>query len=239
MMPHLGSRNKMGNWAKKFVTQSQGEDKRTGAIGQAGFGKRSIDGIQSSKNAAIAVPPRGTPQPQNYTEKYSLQQKILNWSPTSSNAAPADNTVHAFVYTPSNRLIVTVQAILEPDTIVAVDPVFSVGGAPSWNFRRMIINSKSGRETPASLFYPGTSGSVDIPDEAIIPDAPELMRINFNEFATTQFGVPYNTIGVNLILQVKWEPDVQTIPFDELQRLYQRCRINYGTPLEIQNAIIP
>lgn len=226
----------MRNWQKDFVSPAQNNDNRTGSVGSHGFGK-SVDNLRSSKAAAIAVPPRGVPLPQNFTEKYSLQEVIAKWDPAVATAAPADDTVHALVYTPSNRLIVTVQAIIEPDNIVASDPVFT--NQPTWNIRRMAINSISGRETPMSQFYPDT-GDADFPDEVIIENAPELMRVNFNDFNTLQFDTaPYQGTIVNLILQVKWEPDVETIPPAELKRLYSRCRINYGVPLVMQNAAIP
>lgn len=226
-----------GGWANKFALPGAAQDNRIGGIGKRGFGKHSVNGIRSSKAAAIAVPPRGVPNPQNFTEKCSLQKRLLTWSPTGTGNVPDE--LHALIYTPSNRLIVTVQMAIEPDALVATDPTFN-GAGPQWSVNRMIINSTSGRETPASLYYPSAGGTADIPDEIIIPDAPELMRVNVTGLAIDNFNTaPYTTTNVALVLQVKWEPDVQTIPKDELKRLYERCRIAYGEPAIILNSPIP
>jgi len=222
-------------WANQFVMPGGRQDNRIGGIGPSGFDKHSANGIRSSKNAAIAVPPRGVPTPQNFTDKYSLQQRLLTWDTAVSGNVPT--ALHALVYTPSNRLILTLQIAIEPDNLIATDPTFNV--QPTWSVRRMIINSTSGRETPASQFYPST-GVANIPDETIIPDAPELVRVEITNIDDQQFNTaPYTTSNVALVLQAKWEPDVQTIPPAELQRLYSRCRSAYGQPVVILNNPIP
>jgi len=221
-------------WAKQFTNQSEHENKSTGGIGVRGFAKHSADGIRSSKNAGAIVPPRGVPIPQNYTEKYSLQKTLVRYIPPGTSPAVAGTALHALIYTPSNRLILTVQVWYEPDNILATDPTFTV--QPTWALRRMVINSSSGREVAASQFYPAV-GVANLPDETIIPDAPELLRADIGAIDSEQFNtVLWTGTPVSLILQAKWEPDVQTIPRDELKRLYERCRINYGIPINIENT---
>lgn len=223
------------NWASQFVMPGTAEDNRIGGIGRRGFDKHSVNGIRSSKNAGMAVPPRGTPLPQGFTEKYALQQRLLTWDVTGGGAIPT--ALHALVYTPSNRLILTLQLALEPDNLIATDPSFSL--TPQWQIRRMIINPRSGRETPASVFYPDT-GTADVPDEIIVPDAPELLRVDVTNIDDQQFNTaPYTTSNIALVLHAKWEPDVQTIPGPELARLYDRCKIAYGTAVVILNNPIP
>lgn len=222
-------------WASQFVMPGGRQDNNIGGIGPRGFDKHSSAGIRSSQNAGIAVPPRGVPLPQGFTEKYALQQRLLTWDVATAGTVPT--AIHALVYTPSNRLILTLQLAIEPDNLIATDPTFNV--QPTWAVRRMIINPRSGRETPASQFYP-SAGTANIPDEIIVPDAPELLRVDVTNIDDQQFNTaPYTTGNVALVLHAKWEPDVQTIPPAELARLYERCRIAYGQPVIILNNPIP
>lgn len=224
-----------GGWAGQFVLPGGAQDNRIGGIGTRGFDKHSSNGIRSSANAGIAVPPRGVPAPQAFTEKHALQKRLLTWDVAGGGNIPT--ALHALVYTPSNRLILTLQIAIEPDNLIATDPTFTL--QPTWAIKRMIINPRSGRETPASQFYP-SAGTANIPDEVITPDAPELLRVDVTNIDDAQFNTaPYTTGNVALVLHAKWEPDVQTIPPDELARLYERCRIAYGEPIVILNNPIP
>lgn len=212
-----GKRFDRKNWARGYANQRELADRRTG----------SARGVFGPERAA-PVPKRAhVPITQSFTEKYALQKEIAVWGSVGSDAE--DHDVQGFIYTPSNRLILTLQVIFESQDLLNIDPAFVT--PPTWTLTRMGVNSISGRETALSQFYPDT-GTANLPDEVILPDSPELLRANIH-FERFPFTAPYGGNGVKMFLQAKWEPDVQTIPADELKRLYDRCRISYGQPVPV------
>lgn len=205
------------DWAKGYANQRELADHRTGS-------GRGVFGVER----AAPVPKRAhVPITQAFTEKYALQKEIAVWGGVGNDAESHD--VQGFIYTPSNRLILTLQVIFESQDMLNIDPAFVT--PPTWTITRMGVNSISGRETALSQFYPSV-GTANLPDEVIVPDAPELLRANIH-FIDFPFTPAYGGNGVKMYLQAKWEPDVQTIPVDELKRLYDRCRISYGQPVKV------
>ena len=195
---------------------------------------RSANGIRSSAVAASPVPPRGhTPLSQAFTEKYALQKILVDYNNASTNIDVAGFDVVAGIYTPSTRLNLTIQAFFEPYVLVNVDPSFQAP-TPQWSATKMNVNSISGRESTSSTLFALTN----LPDQYITDQPCELIRVNIH-VRNDQFRQAFAGGGCYLILQAKWEPDVQTVPADELMRLYDRCRIAAGPPIVISNIAIP
>lgn len=219
-------------WARRFEAQGSLADKRIGRPSFPG-GRGLTSGIKSSKNAGMPVPPRGTPIAQNFSEKYSLQKVIARYSHLAGGLTATG--LQAFVYTPSDRLTLTLQVFFENDRIVNVDP--SLANIPTWKLDSMAVNAKSGRETFLSVLQ----ATSNLPDDFITTVPPQLIRVTINSLANNQFNGSYADANddLNLILQAHWEPNVQTIKRDELDRLYDRCRLAYGQPTIILNNPIP
>lgn len=162
---------------------------------------------------------------------------LARYVPTGEGGTTGTFPVTCNIYSPSNRLRLSVVATFEPDNTTTPDPAFVV--VPSWSLRAMSRNPESGRETPLQLAYPPPTGLVTtmpLPDAYELDSAVKLLRLNAT-LQDTNFSTAYvaATARVNFIITCTWEPNMDMADA-ERDFLYGQCSISAQAPKLITNT---
>lgn len=197
-----------------------------------------VSGVSSGVPTQVNAPKTDLPRNTNFSARtFPKTLNVARYVPHgTAGALTGAQIVTALVYSPSNRLKVCVTVAFEPDNTTTPDPAFV--DQPTWSIRAMSRNPESGRETPMQLAYPPPLGAVTVmplPDAYEGDSAIKEMRVTLN-LNSDNFSAAYvpNTAGVNVVLYVTWEPNVE-ITDQERDYLYGQCSISAQAPLTIDN----
>jgi len=180
----------------------------------------------------IGCPVENRPKNSTYSKKHNLSKLLARYVAAGEGGGIGTFSIRPNVYSPSNRLRLSIRIAIEADDLSSPDPVFVT--AASWVVRNLSRNPETGREVALQAAYP-SSGTAALPDGFEADTASELFRLDIS-LADTAFSITYLPVGTraSVWLFSSWEPNVE-IPRDELNRLYDACSITWGQPILIQN----
>jgi hypothetical protein len=208
-------------------------DKTRGRVDHLNLKRRNfgINFVPSIANGAASSLPKSTTFA---ASKHSLQKTIARWVPAGGGGSAVATTVKASIYTPSNRLRVSVTVACEADSQSPGDPS-STDTVPTFKIQAVSRNPETGKESLLRQIFPA-SGTKVAPDAYEADTAATEMRVDFSltDFTATLPGWLTSGGSGNMILIVQWEPNT---PIDEheLRELYNRCSVTAPTTVLMQN----
>jgi hypothetical protein len=227
-----GGNGKFGH-RKPWQTGFDLTDKTRGRVGYLNLKRRNfgINFVPQVANGSALALPKSTPFA---AAKHTISKEIVRWVLAGEGGASGTKTLRAAIYTPSNRLRLSITAACESDNLSAGDSA-ATDTTPVWSIRGIARNPETGRESSLQLVYP-SSGTVLVPDAYEADTAATELRVEFTvtDFTASLPGWLTTATRAKLVLIAAWEPNT---PMDEgeLRELYNKCSVAYGSTVLMQN----